>query len=109
MIWFECKQCGKRLRQSDSAVGSLVFCDCGIGNRVPWESSIPAAADEPTAEPFDAEKPASPRRSHEPVEIDPAYCLNHPDVPSEMECEECHERFCQSCVIQLRGKTLCGP
>src|SRR5436190_13819675 len=109
MIWFVCKQCGKRLRQPEGAGGSLVFCDCGMGTRVPWESAIPAPVEEPAAALPDAAEGRSPARSQQPVEIDPAYCLNHRDVPSEIECEECHERFCQSCIVQLRGKTLCGP
>jgi len=41
MIWFACKKCGKRQGRPDSSVGTLIFCDCGEGNRVPWSSTIP--------------------------------------------------------------------
>jgi hypothetical protein len=113
MIWFACKQCGKRLRQPDSAVGSFVFCDCGAGNRVPWESTLPtpveAPPDRPAEETPEAEEERLPRRWSERVEIDPGYCLNHPDVPSELACDDCGEHFCPACTVVVRGKTLCGP
>jgi hypothetical protein len=113
VIWFACKQCGKRLRQPDSAGGSFVFCDCGGGNRVPWESTIAAPVEAPieasTDETSEADERDVPRRTREPVAIDPAYCLNHADVPSEKDCDDCHERFCAACVVVVRGKTLCGP
>jgi len=35
MIWFACKQCGKRHKQPEDAAGSLIFCECGQANRVP--------------------------------------------------------------------------
>src|SRR5262249_19122547 len=109
MIWFACKQCGKRLRQPDSAVGSFIFCDCGTGNRVPWESTLPspieAPPDQPVAEASDTEEDRS-SRWRVPAEIDPAYCLNHTDVPSELACDDCGEHFCRACTVELRGKTL---
>lgn len=40
MIWFACKQCGKVQGRPDSAAGSLIFCNCGSGNTVPWESTV---------------------------------------------------------------------
>jgi hypothetical protein len=40
MIWFACKKCGKRQGRPDSSAGTLIFCDCGEGNRVPWNSSV---------------------------------------------------------------------
>src|SRR6478672_8204692 len=103
MIWYACKQCGKRLRQPDSAAGSFVFCECGGGNRVPWESTLPPP--ETPAEPPALEESRPP----EPAAIDPAYCLNHQDVPSEVVCDDCREHFCPACVLRVRGKTLCGP
>jgi hypothetical protein len=39
MIAFTCKQCGKRHTRSDNLAGTLVFCDCGQGNRVPWPAA----------------------------------------------------------------------
>jgi hypothetical protein len=105
MIWFVCKQCGKPMKQAENAAGSLVFCECGQANRVPWESTLVADADPA------AEEPARPRRSRRPeiVPRDPAYCFNHQDVASEQACADCNERFCASCVVTLQGQTLCGP
>lgn len=109
MIWFACKQCGKRLRQPDSAGGSFVFCDCGGGNRVPWESTIDAPAEARAGETAEDRERSTPRREREPIPIDPAYCFNHEDVPSEQACQDCRERFCSACLVVVRGKTLCGP
>src|SRR5262249_4493976 len=44
MIHFACKTCGKLFERPDAAAGTLVFCDCGTGNRVPWESTATAPA-----------------------------------------------------------------
>jgi hypothetical protein len=41
MIWFVCKQCGKRHGRPEASVGALIFCECGHANVVPWESSVP--------------------------------------------------------------------
>jgi hypothetical protein len=40
---------------------------------------------------------------------DSAYCFNHQELPSEETCDDCKERFCKTCIVKLRGKTLCGP
>src|SRR4051812_16952701 len=40
MIWFACKQCGKKHNRPDDQAGTMVFCDCGRGNQVPWSSNI---------------------------------------------------------------------
>lgn len=58
MIWFSCKQCGKVHGRSESSVGTTIFCDCGQGNIVPWESN----AKEPEKAP-EAAKPAMPAAS----------------------------------------------
>jgi hypothetical protein len=42
MIWFTCKKCGKTHGRNDTSAGTLVFCDCGHGNTVPWESTVAA-------------------------------------------------------------------
>lgn len=39
MIWFACKQCGKVHGRSEGSSGTTVFCECGQGNMVPWEST----------------------------------------------------------------------
>jgi hypothetical protein len=112
MIWFACKQCGKQFQQPDSAIGSLVFCDCGRANRVPWESTVSPpqgnAAETSSEEPPPEDQPRRRPRA-EPVLRDPAFCFNHPELASEPTCEDCGEHFCPACVVMLRGKTLCGP
>ncbi len=121
-IWFACKGCGKRHRRPETAAGTLVFCPCGEGNRVPWESTVaPEDAGEPSgalpvapaeeAPPPEAEEegplPRRRRRAAEPR--DPSRCFNHPDTPSGRTCAACGEAFCENCVVVLRGRTLCGP
>jgi hypothetical protein len=39
MIWFTCKKCQKTHSRADSSAGTMIFCDCGHGNTVPWEST----------------------------------------------------------------------
>jgi len=60
MIWFSCKQCGKKHNRPDSQGGTMIFCDCGQGLRVPWASTIaePEIPDE--AEPVPVPIPARP-------------------------------------------------
>jgi hypothetical protein len=41
MIWFNCKQCGRKHSRPDGQAGAMIFCDCGQGLRVPWSSTIP--------------------------------------------------------------------
>jgi hypothetical protein len=122
MIWFACKQCGRKQQRPDSAAGSLVFCECGQGNRVPWESTVEAPEAPPEPEPSspyprrrprfgDFDEPERPirRRWREPEARDPAYCFNHQQVAYEQVCSDCGEHFCPNCVVAFRGQTLCGP
>ena len=37
------------------------------------------------------------------------FLFNHDDVATEKTCAECKEYFCPNCVVELQGKTLCGP
>jgi hypothetical protein len=106
MIRFVCKHCGKRHTQPDEAAGSLVFCECGQSNRVPWESTAP--------EPQEAEEPEPRRgsrrfRRREPPPRDPDYCLNHEEAPSVQTCPDCGEAFCARCLVEFQGLRLCGP
>lgn len=140
MIWFACSQCGKHFSRPETCCGMLVFCDqCGHGNRVPWESTVPppepaevlpvmlpaepaspareviplpepeaasAASSSPAAPaPVALPQPAAPRRR----EPDPRFCLNHPEVPAEVTCADCQERFCKHCVLEWHGRPVCGP
>jgi hypothetical protein len=128
MIWFICKQCGKTHGRPESSVGSMIFCDCGHGNLVPWESTAPAPETPPEA-PAAAPAPTPglpsvplplggaddlpevlprPRRRGRP-QPDPAVCLNHETVASKHKCPDCGEAFCDNCVAPFQGQTLCGP
>lgn len=124
MIWFACKQCGKRHGRGEHLSGTLVFCECGHGNRVPWSSTVAEPAPEearpaPPPRPraprpsLDEERPdlefPQPRRSRERRRPNPAYCLNHEETAKEATCEVCHGSFCSACVVALQGQTLCGP
>jgi hypothetical protein len=106
MIWFACKRCGKRHKQPVEAAGSLVFCECGQSNRVPWESTVPAPREPAGPEP----RPGPRRRNRrEPRPRDPAYCLNHEEAMSVHTCPDCGEAFCARCLIEFQGLRLCGP
>ncbi len=60
MIWFACKKCGKHHGKAENVCGTLVFCDCGFGNRVPWSSTVPEPTT-PPAQPVPAARPRVPR------------------------------------------------
>ena len=62
MIWFGCKKCGKRHGRPDNLAGTMIFCDCGHGNRVPWSSTVPEPVDEepPQALPLPPPRPSIP-------------------------------------------------
>jgi hypothetical protein len=126
MIWFACKQCGKQHGRGEPLAGTLVFCECGHGNRVPWSSTVSEPAPEearpvpppvgrrPAPRPARAEERPEPeflrpRRMRERGRPNPAYCLNHEETPRETTCEACHCSFCAACVVTVQGQTLCGP
>jgi hypothetical protein len=125
MIWFLCKQCGKRHGRADNLVGALVFCECGQGNTVPWQSTTTPPADSPAPPPpFDDTDEHGPARRDKPggspgdfprrrkaqvYRRRPGFCLNHDDVAADKICEDCKESFCPNCIVELQGKTLCGP
>jgi hypothetical protein len=121
VIHFACKQCGKPFARSDEAAGTLVFCECGTGNRVPWESTMAAPPEAetpgPTADnsiPDNEERELPRRRTRSPPrrevpDRDPSFCLNHQDRPRQETCADCGESFCANCVITFEGKTLCAP
>jgi hypothetical protein len=122
MISFACKQCGKQHERPDADAGSLVFCECGHGNRVPWEISpaepepvavVPVETSAPVdvleAVPLEAERPGRSSRRQDAVPRDPNFCFNHPETQRESTCADCGEAFCGDCVVSLQGQTLCGP
>jgi hypothetical protein len=126
MIWFDCKKCNKTLSRPESSAGALVFCDCGMSLRVPWESTAAPAADtyplareEPLAPVrFELAAPppsatfdevSLPRLRRRTDEIDPDYCFNHPSEPKNAACADCNLGLCKRCSTTLRGQTLCAP
>jgi hypothetical protein len=117
MIWFTCKQCGKKHGRDESMIGTLVFCECGAGNRVPWSSTTTEPEDVPAA-PAPPPTPAAERRAPpswtprpRPTErrVNTGFCFNHEDTPSTHACAACDIGFCSRCVVTLNGETLCGP
>jgi hypothetical protein len=125
MIWFACKQCGKHHGRAESLIGTLVFCECGHGNRVPWASTVPepelpkepapravprsAPPDDEDRRPPPMDFPRPQRRLRPFRRPDPNFCLNHDETAAEHTCDACRARFCSACVVTLQGKTLCGP
>jgi predicted nucleic acid-binding Zn-ribbon protein len=119
MIVFGCQQCGKRFARSEATSGSVLFCECGTRNVVPWESTLPESeaptepvpqrASLPPADPPPAQGQLAPRLYAAPRQRDPSYCFNHQDTPPQYTCADCGERFCADCAIILQGRTRCGP
>ena len=81
MIWFSCKQCGKTHGRPETAAGATIFCDCGTGLVVPWESTaaepaaVPAELAPPPLEPVPFEAPAVPVNIGRDVTLDIALQL----------------------------------
>jgi hypothetical protein len=59
MIWFSCSQCGKALSRPESSAGAFIFCACGQGQVVPWDSTLEAP---PGAVPAEAPQEPPPLR-----------------------------------------------
>jgi hypothetical protein len=72
MIWFTCKKCGKTHGRAETSAGTMIFCDCGHGNTVPWEST----SAEPAAAPVVAPAPKVPDLG--PIQFDPVSAPNTP-------------------------------
>ena len=125
MISFSCQQCGKTHSRPESACGATIFCECGTGTMVPWESTAaeplaaPPLADLPAAlklEPvtFDAAPsksapPARVRKRGRPRRRDPQFCLNHEEIGRQAACAACGESFCGACLVSFDTGVLCGP
>jgi hypothetical protein len=133
MIWFTCK-CGKTHGRPENSIGTMVFCECGHGNRVPWESTAPepppqvpsmapAMPSMPSSAPprtpilaplsFDGASGAA-QREETPVRRrgerrDPGFCFNHASVPRSASCQDCGESFCSSCLVAMDEAMLCAP
>jgi hypothetical protein len=63
VIWFACKKCSKVHGRPRSLAGTLVFCECSFGNRVPWAST----AEAPEVPVVEAAPPPRPARAREPL------------------------------------------
>src|SRR5438876_4072272 len=60
MISFTCKQCGKVHTRPESAAGTMIFCTCGQGTRVPWESTAADPGSAAEAAPMVEVEPVAP-------------------------------------------------
>ncbi len=139
MISFPCSQCGQTLERAAGDAGTLVYCECGAGNTVPWESTPPLAEEvpaglpqpSPLAELLGDEPPLKPRweqtyatgpeweeewRPAAPASIppplpraEPTQCLNHPSAARAHVCADCGCSFCADCVATFQGAVVCGP
>jgi hypothetical protein len=113
MIRFTCKQCGKVYERPKYAAGSMVFCDCGTGNTIPWEND-PAVPPPLPSDP-NAPLPVVPvtvplARPVAAVPVATASgCFNHPGTPATQTCADCGGRFCEDCVLTIEGQVRCGP
>jgi hypothetical protein len=101
----------------------MVFCSCGHGNVLPWESTTPASAGSPPPEPpllvavpvGEEKLPLARVPRQEEVNPQPESgrvpnsCFNHQDRPVQHKCADCHEGFCGDCLVKLQGTLLCGP
>ena len=81
MIWFVCKKCGKTHGRTDPTAGTMVFCECGHGNTVPWEST----AEAPPPPPVVLAPPQTPKGPDlEPIQFDPVTVSSPPgSTPSK--------------------------
>src|SRR4051794_30074890 len=129
MIWFACPKCAKVHGRPENAIGAMIFCDCGNGLTVPWESTAPEPAHPPAlaapggarVEPLnfgEPARPSSPAPETTPLprprrgaryQIDPNQCFNHESRKKQKNCEECGLPFCDNCVVTFRGQVMCGP
>src|SRR5262245_18483999 len=121
VIWFSCK-CGKTHGRPETAIGATIFCECGQGVLVPWESTASEPAPVPdmleplkleTAEaaalpavPLRAEpvpKPPRGRRRPRLGPRDPQFCFNHEETARQATCGDCGESFCSGCLVSFAG------
>lgn len=130
MICFACQNCGKRQSRPEREADTLIFCNCGTSNRVPWEgsgldtppatpgaespapaSSLPESEEFPLIPFADGKEKAFPARTARPTigRHDPAFCLNHQETAKQQTCADCEEGFCEDCIVIWQGQVLCGP
>ena len=95
MIWFACKQCGKTHGRPDSAIGATIFCDCGCGLLVPWEST----AAEPSTPVIVADMPLAFKL--EPVTFDPVASKSELPTPVPPPRQVANEAALAGVILNL--------
>lgn len=78
MIWFSCNKCGKTHGRGENSAGTMIFCDCGSGLTVPWDSTAMPPATTASAPPVAA--PKVPDLA--PIQFEPAISTGGPSAPS---------------------------
>jgi hypothetical protein len=117
MIEITCKKCGERHERPDQEAGTLIFCECGQANRVPWPAAVAPETFVPVAYPIAPpaeESPWAEATSDRPTrrastQRDPVYCFNHQDILVGDKCSACGLGFCDQCIVRLHKQVLCGP
>ncbi len=97
MIWFTCRKCTKTHNRPDSSAGTMIFCDCGHGNTVPWESTtvppvvptVEAAPKVPDLAPIQFEPGAS---TGGPPATSPPKTSSYPTSPPPLDDERPYRR-----------------
>lgn len=87
MIWFTCQKCNKKHGRPESSVGTLVFCECGQGNAVPWESTT-----EPEVTVITELLPPAPELAPVKFAVEKSPTLTPPRRPPSLRDEDRPER-----------------
>ncbi|MFO0866605.1 MAG: hypothetical protein U0744_18525 [Gemmataceae bacterium] len=56
----------------------------------------------------DYDRPTRGRRRRKHV-VDPNICFNHERTASKTVCRDCGVGFCEQCLVEFEGASLCGP
>jgi hypothetical protein len=80
MIWFRCNSCGHKHQRPEAQSGTMIFCSCGQGLRIPWSSTI--------AEPEEGERIPSPPPPPDPLPAYPAPRPGSIPVPRAIPVED---------------------
>jgi hypothetical protein len=128
MIWFTCGKCGKTIGRPENNAGSMVFCECGQGNRVPWEStaaepppSVPAMPSygtpsygSPPAHSSPNSAPATPTLAPLTFDMPSSYPPNRPEERTRRRGERRDPNYCfnhpdspQTGVCEDCGEAFC--
>jgi hypothetical protein len=109
MIWFTCKKCGKTHNRPESSAGTMIFCDCGNGNTVPWESTA-----SPSSSPAPVQTPKGPDLG--PIQFEPVILPTPPaaagskpasDYPTSSNLDRDEERPYRRGRTEKRDPDFC--